>query len=568
MRTIMNDVIQEMSSELFTIDSDRSDQHQMLTIKRAKRLYELKWTDNVMWPEHPNSTADLTRWGLKMYGVMGLYDLSLLSVVGNQQIGGSVLLAHGDEEQIKRWQDEINTASKFYTFGMTELGAGSDLHRLGTKAIWNTDTRSFTLSTPLPTHRKCWIGNSPTFGDICMVLARVHANDVDHGLHWFRVSLKLPGVVVEEMGKKIGCDGLKVGLLTFNNVELQEHDMCRRWASFDVNGQYQSPLTQRERFQKFIGTFFMERLGIAMGANYGHVGAVYITAKYGSMRTTFDHTLLEYNDVALRLAPHMSTAVAGRALIHHVCEQLIQERANRSKDSHIKVCLTKAFVTWNAVKAAQECRELCGGHGYLRKNQVGQARNNLDLTLTFGGDNTILSLEAAKCFMKEWLKEHPSKWAKLKFILQTRLEGLRLKSKSAPMLNELILHRRDALLCSILKSEKVDMTAIGPTLKTLARSLYDAYCIQVLHSNQDEWNELFAYQTVIEHGAWYLARDYIRPKYWKRLLKRHEALCVSMVKQYDRFAKDLELPLELIHAPIAHVDGLTQFKPSNHDAPY
>src|SRR5688572_4865756 len=56
----------------------------------------------------------------------------------------------------------------------------------------------------------------------------------------------------------------------------------------------------------------------------------------------------------------------------------------------------KATSTWYALDTLQECREACGGAGFLSENRFTGLRADLDIDATFEGDNHVLLQLAAK----------------------------------------------------------------------------------------------------------------------------------------------------------------------------
>ena len=62
----------------------------------------------------------------------------------------------------------------------------------------------------------------------------------------------------------------------------------------------------------------------------------------------------------------------------------------------------KAVATWHATDTIQECREACGGAGYLRANRFAALKADTDVFTTFEGDNTVLLQLAAKNLLTDY----------------------------------------------------------------------------------------------------------------------------------------------------------------------
>ncbi len=42
------------------------------------------------------------------------------------------------------------------------------------------------------------------------------------------------------------------------------------------------------------------------------------------------------------------------------------------------------------LQVLQQCRECCGGMGFLAANKIGPMKTDMDVDVTFEGDNTVL----------------------------------------------------------------------------------------------------------------------------------------------------------------------------------
>ena len=64
----------------------------------------------------------------------------------------------------------------------------------------------------------------------------------------------------------------------------------------------------------------------------------------------------------------------------------------------------KAYATWSTRDVLQECREACGGKGYLSENRIDALKNDTEIYTTFEGDNTVLMQLVAKNRLSEFRK--------------------------------------------------------------------------------------------------------------------------------------------------------------------
>lgn len=62
---------------------------------------------------------------------------------------------------------------------------------------------------------------------------------------------------------------------------------------------------------------------------------------------------------------------------------------------HALSSAAKPVCTWATRDAIQECREACGGHGYLKSAGIGDLRNDNDANCTYEGENNTLIQQAS-----------------------------------------------------------------------------------------------------------------------------------------------------------------------------
>ncbi len=83
--------------------------------------------------------------------------------------------------------------------------------------------------------------------------------------------------------------------------------------------------------------------------------------------------------------------------------EVSDEKVRRELES--RAAGTKALGTWHATRTIQECREACGGAGYLAENRFTALKADTDVFTTFEGDNTVLLQLVAKGLLTDYSSE-------------------------------------------------------------------------------------------------------------------------------------------------------------------
>jgi acyl-CoA oxidase len=357
------------------------------------------------------------------FETMAFGDLSVLVKVGVQfGLFGGAILHLGTEKHHEAYLAPLITADLLGCFAMTETGHGSNVQAIGTVARYDLETREFVISTPDDEARKDYIGNAARHATTAVVFAQLEVGGVSEGVHAFVVPIRddegrvLPGVRIEDDGRKIGLNGVDNGRIWFGDVRVPRENLLNRYADVTETGVYESAIENPDRrFFTMLGTLVQGRVCVGGAGIYASKVALSIAVRYALQRRQFgnpggpEELLLDYGlhqrrlflPLARTYALHFAQEVLAGEL-HGVfsATEEVDERTRRALES--RAAGTKALGTWHASTTIQECREACGGAGYLSANRLDALRADTDVFTTFEGDNHILLQLVAKGLLTDY----------------------------------------------------------------------------------------------------------------------------------------------------------------------
>ena len=363
------------------------------------------------------------------FETLALGDLSVLVKVGVQfGLFGGAVLQLGTKRHHDRYLADLITGKLMGCFAMTETGHGSNVQALGTVATYDAEAGEFVITTTEPDANKDYIGNAAAHAEVAVVFAQLdvagHEGTQRHGVHAFVVPIRrdgkpADGVRIEDDGLKMGLNGVDNGKLWFDRVRVPREALLNRFADVSEDGTYSSDIENpNRRFFTMLGTLVQGRVCVGgAGINASKV-ALAIAIRYALKRRQFEATsedeeelLLDYGQHQRRLFPLLAGTYAlhfAQEVVAARCHQafsgeMSDEKFRRELES--RAAGTKALGTWHATRTIQECREACGGAGYLAENRFTALKADTDVFTTFEGDNTVLMQLVAKGLLTDYASE-------------------------------------------------------------------------------------------------------------------------------------------------------------------
>ncbi len=582
-QNLLDDDYIEERSKLRTLLKDSVFEYRYTRDKEKHRTQVLDWCKMLArqgygaltYPEKYGGKNSMGKYAA-IFETLAHHDLSLVIKFGVQfGLFGGAILHLGTIKHHDKYLERIGTLELAGCFAMTETGHGSNVRGLETTAHYDVEAEEFIIHSPTPESNKEYIGNALD-GVLSVTFAQLITKGVQHGVHAFIVPLRdnegheLPGITIRDNGDKMGLNGVDNGKIWYDQVRIPRENLLDKYGQVDVAGNYSSPIENpSKRFFTMLSTLVGGRISVGRAGLSAAKSGLAIAIKYALKRRQFrpnpnqqETLLMDYPTHQWRLFPKLAKVFGLDFALTSLTKEYEVAIGKDMRIVETKAAGLKASATWHATQTLQECREACGGKGYLYENRFADLKADTEIFTTFEGDNTVLLQLVAKGLLSNFKQQlHDDGYKAILRIITSRI------ATSIIDKNPIITRKTDAAHLTdpafhqnafIYREQKLLLT-VSQRMQSLIKKRvnpYDAFLRSQMHMIElakayvdklilEEYQKtvkqfdlrsaefrilntlynLYALHTIYENRGWYLEHDYMHGSKSKAIRRMISKLC-------------------------------------------
>ncbi|MBI2903019.1 MAG: acyl-CoA dehydrogenase family protein [Candidatus Methylomirabilis oxyfera] len=295
--------------------------------------------------------------------------LSVGSVATRNLITGTLLLAHGTEEQKRRFLPKIASGEILTAAAFTEPDAGSDTASIKTRA--RKDGEAYLISGA-----KTWC----TFANRAHILTLMARTDPEPAKRHKGLSILLvekepgdgfdPPVISGEPIKTIGYHGMRSFSLSLQDCPVPAKNL--------IGG------VENKGFYQLMATYESARIQTAARAVGVAQAAFEAALKYSKERVQFGQPIASFQAIRHKLADMATEIEAARRLTYYACEM-----KDRGARCDLEAGMAKVFAAEMAERVTSEAMQVFGGYGYSQEFPVQRYWRDARVFRIFEGTSEI-----------------------------------------------------------------------------------------------------------------------------------------------------------------------------------
>ncbi|KAL4465055.1 hypothetical protein ABPG72_012238 [Tetrahymena utriculariae] len=350
----------------------------------------------------------------------------------------------GTPEQVKNWENLALNFQVLGAYAQTEMGHGSDVQGLLSRADYDLDTDSFILNCQDPKSGKYWPGVLGINCTHCVFQAQTFIKGQHIGVQTFVVPIRdknnkmklYPGVEAGDIGPKFGFQYIDNGYLYLKDYKIPRENLLMRYCQVSKDGSFK--IAGKKAIKLGYGSMLNLRVILVASFCFGGLSSVHLAyhnrelaKKYCEETYHLQKKQIGIRDIYFkedfaRMTSYLISSLKLKEMYARYQKAILQDDPNILSilaEIHILSAGFKACSSWAQLQTVRQNLIYNDPIGHLNWSAQPQKLGDSIPAPTYEGDNHVLLQQTGKYLLKLFMviqkakKSKESLSDKEKFIL-------------------------------------------------------------------------------------------------------------------------------------------------------